>query len=230
MSDELQRLEEKLLPAWRRHTEAEQRWPATVAIAALIALQWLLPDRLTAGPRWLLPAVELLVAAVLLAANPGRMRRGSPALRMLALGLIGVASLGTVWSVAMLIRDIVTGYETGSAAQLLGAGAGIYLMNVLTFAVWFWELDRGGPVARALGTDPYPDFLFPPMTSPEMVHKDWEPRFADYFYLAFTNATAFSPTDTLPLSRGAKLGMAAESAVALATAALVVAKAVNALQ
>jgi hypothetical protein len=109
------------------------------------------------------------------------------------------------------------------------AGGGIYLINVLTFAVWFWELDRGGPAERAAGSDPYPDFLFPPMTSPEMTHKDWEPYFLDYFYVAFTNATAFSPTDTLPLSRWAKFAMALESAIALVTAALVIAKAVNAL-
>jgi uncharacterized membrane protein len=216
-------------PAWRRHTEGERRWPAALAIAALIALQWLLPDRLTPGPRWLLPGAQLVLVVVVVAADPGRMKKNTPALRMAALGLIAVASLGTAYSVAMLIRDITTGYDTGSAAQLLATGAGIYLMNMLTFAVWFWELDRGGPVARAAGTDPYPDFLFPPMTSPGLAQKDWEPMFADYLYVAFTNATAFSPTDTLPMSRGAKMGMALESAIALVTAALVVAKAVNAL-
>jgi hypothetical protein len=219
-----------LTPAWRRRTEGERRWAGALAIAVLIALQWLLPAKLTFGPSWLFPGVEVVIIAVIVAANPGRMRKSSPALRMLSLGLIGVASLGTAWSVAMLVREIVSGHDTGSAAQLLAGGAAIYLINVLTFAVWFWELDRGGPVERALGTDPYPDFLFPPMTSPEMVHKDWEPQFLDYFYLAFTNATAFSPTDTLPLSRWAKFAMALESAIALVTAALVIAKAVNTLQ
>jgi hypothetical protein len=228
--DEMDRIEKDVLaPAWRRHTTAERRWPAAIAVAVLVALQWVLPHRLTMGPRWLLPVIEIVLAVVLVAADPARVRRDTPALRMIALGLVGLASLGTAWSVAMLVRDIVTGYDTGSAAHLLGVGGGIYVMNVLTFAVWFWELDRGGPVARSLGTDPYPDFLFPPMTSPDMAHKEWEPRFADYLYVAFTNATAFSPTDTLPLTRGAKFGMAIESAIALATAALVVAKAVNAL-
>jgi hypothetical protein len=216
-------------PAWRRHTDGERRWPAALAIVGLIALQWFLPDRLTPGRRGLLPSAQAVLVVVLVAADPGRMKKDTPTLRMIALGLIAVASLGTAYSVAMLIRDITTGYDTGSAAQLLATGAGIYLMNVLTFAVWFWELDRGGPVARAHGTDPYPDFLFPPMTSPAMAHRDWEPRFADYLYVAFTNATAFSPTDTLPMTRGAKAGMALESAIALVTAALVVAKAVNAL-
>jgi hypothetical protein len=150
-------------------------------------------------------------------------------LRILSLVLIGVASLGNLWSVSWLVIDITTGHEKESAAHLLASGAAIYLINVLTFAVWFWELDRGGPVQRAHGTDPYPDFLFPPMTETDMIHPDWEPEFLDYFYVAFTNATAFSPTDTLPLSRPAKIGMALQSAISLVTAALVIAKAVNAL-
>ena len=203
--------------------------PVAFAIATVIVLQWVLPDRLTVGPRWLLPAIEALLVVVLHAADPGRVRRDTPALRMVALGLIGVVSLGTVYSVVMLVHDIVTKYPAGTPAQRLFTGGGIYLMNILTFAVWFWELDRGGPVARARGTDPYPDFLFPPMTSPDMAHKDWEPRFADYLYVAFTNATAFSPTDTLPMTRGAKLGMALQSAIALMIAALVVAQAINSL-
>ena len=216
-------------PAWRRHTEGEHRLPVGLAIAVVIALQWVLPDRLTPGPRWLFPAIEAVLVVVLHAADPGRIRRDTGALRMVALGLIGVVSLGTVYSVAMLVHDIITKYEAGTPAQRLFVGGGIYLMNILTFAVWFWELDRGGPAARARGADPYPDFLFPPMTSPDMAPKDWEPRFADYLYVAFTNATAFSPTDTLPMTRGAKMGMALESAIALMIAALVVAQAINSL-
>jgi hypothetical protein len=217
-------------PAWQRHTQAEQRWPASVAIAALAAIQWFLPDRLTAGPRWLLPVIELIIGVVLIAANPVRMRAAKPALRGLALALTTVVTIGTAYSVIMLVYNILTGYDTANAADLLGAGAGIYVANVLTFAVLFWELDRGGPIDRGLGTDPYPDFLFPQMTmSGDMVRREWEPYFVDYLYVAFTNATAFSPTDTMPLSRWAKAGMAVESAIALATAALVIAKAVNTL-
>lgn len=217
------------MPAWKRRTDGEQRWPAAVAIALLIALEWVLPERLSLGPRWLFPGLQVVIIGVIVAANPGRMRKGSPMLRTLSLLLIGVASLANVYSVVRLVLDIVGGYDTGSAGQLLATGGGIYLINVLTFSVWFWELDRGGPAARAAGSDPYPDFLFPPMTSPEMSEKNWEPYFLDYFYVAFTNATAFSPTDTLPLSRWAKFAMALESAIALVTAALVIAKAVNAL-
>jgi uncharacterized membrane protein len=222
-------LEHLVEPAWRRRTKGEQRWPFAVAIVAMIVLQLLLPERLTVGNRWVLPAIEVAIIFVLVGANPGRIERSSRPLRMLGLSLIGVASLGTAWSVAWLVHDITSGVNTGGAPELLATGGDIWLINVLTFAVWFWELDRGGPVERALATKPYPDFLFPQMTSPDLTSKDWEPEFLDYLYLAFTNATAFSPTDTLPLSRWAKFLMLLQSLVSLVTAALVVAKAVNAL-
>jgi uncharacterized membrane protein len=222
-------LEHVVEPAWRRHTRGEQRWPFAVAIMAMIGLQLLLPERLTFGDRWVLPAIEVLIIVVLVAANPGRMERSSRPLRMLGLALIAVASLGNVWSVGQLVYGITTGGEPGSAAELLATGGDVWLINVLTFAVWFWELDRGGPVERANGTDPYPDWLFPQMTASAMTPKDWEPQFLDYLYVAFTNSTAFSPTDTLPLTRWAKSLMLLQSVISLVTAALVVAKAVNAL-
>jgi len=217
-------------PAWRRRTDGEGRWPSAVAVLVLIGLQLLLPERLSFGNRWILPAVEVIIIVVLIGANPSRMTRGSRSLRTLGLALIAVASLGTGWSVASLVREITTGSHAGSAPVLLATGGDIWLINMLTFAVWYWELDRGGPIVRARGTDPYPDFLFPQMSSPDMAPKDWEPGFVDYLFLAFTNSTAFSPTDTLPLSRWAKFLMLVQSMISLVTAALVVAKAVNALQ
>lgn len=224
-------IEEELAarPAWRRITRGEQRWPFALAIVVMIGLQLALPARFMLGGRWVLPAVEVVIIGVLIAANPGRMERRTPMLRRLSLGLIALASLGNAWSVVQLVRDIVTGADIGSAGVLLGSGAGIWLINVLTFSVWYWELDRGGALERAAGSDPYPDFLFPQMTSPDMAAREWRPQFADYLYLAFTNATAFSPTDTLPLSRWAKLTMMLQSAISLVTAALVIARAVNSL-
>ena len=218
-----------LLPFWRRLTRGEQRWPFALAIVAMIGLQLTLPERYSLGAWWVLPGIEVVIIGALVAANPGRMEHRTAMLRRLSLTLIAVASLGTAWSVVRLVGDISGGDDTGSAATLLGSGASIWLINVLTFAVWYWELDRGGAPARAAGSDPYPDFLFPQMTAPELASKDWRPQFADYLYLAFTNATAFSPTDTLPLSRWAKLTMMLQSAISLVTAALVIAKAVNAL-
>jgi hypothetical protein len=228
--NEFERLtEDVLLPAWRRRTADEHRWPVTLAVVVIMALQVTLPEGLTLGPRWLLPAIEEAMAAVLVAADPVRIRRDTPVLRMLGLALIVLASFGNAWSVAMLVRNILTGYETGTAATLIMVGGAVYLLNILSFAIWFWELDRGGPARRARGTDPYPDFLFPPMTSPDLAPKNWEPFFLDYLYLAFTNATAFSPTDTLPMSRWAKSAMGIESAIALLIAVLLIAKAVNSL-
>jgi uncharacterized membrane protein len=118
-----------------------------------------------------------------------------------------------------------------TAGQLLITGAVIWLTNVVAFALWYWDFDRGGPVARALNLkDRYPDFQFVQMISPqEMVPPDWEPAFLDYLYLAFTNATAFSPTDVMPLSRWAKVAMTVQSIISIVTVALVVSRAVNIL-
>ncbi|GAB1641668.1 hypothetical protein [Krasilnikovia sp. MM14-A1259] len=221
-------VEDAVRPAWRRATAGEHRWPFALAILAMIGLQVMLPDRLTLGSRWLLPVVEIVLMAVLVAANPGRIERPAPWLRRLGLVLIGVVSLSNAGSVALLVRDIVTGHGPSSAAQLLATGGAIWLLNVLTFAVWYWDFDRGGPRARAAGLHDYPDFLFPQLAD-ERLGKDWEPQFLDYVYLAFTNATAFSPTDTMPLSRWAKSAMLLQSAISVVIATLVVAKAVNAL-
>ena len=112
---------------------------------------------------------------------------------------------------------------------LFGSGGAIWLTNVIAFALWYWEFDRGGPVARALAKRTRPDFGFPQMNDPAQ-YPDWEPTFVDYFYLSFTTATAFSPTDVLPMTRWAKLTMMAQSAVSLVAVALVVARAVNILK
>ena len=109
------------------------------------------------------------------------------------------------------------------------SGAVLWLTNVLVFAVWYWELDRGGPVQRFAHPDGPVDLLFPQMASPEFAHPGWRPGFADYLYMSLTNATAFSPTDTMPLTHTAKAVMGVQSVTALLTVALVVARAVNIL-
>ena len=135
-----------------------------------------------------------------------------------------------MWSLERLAAGLVSGHQHWDAGSLLITGGAIWLTNVIVFSLWYWEFDRGGPVARALATNPYPDFQFPQMVSPEMAPPHWEPQFADYLYLAFTNAAAFSPTDVMPLSRWAKLAMTLQSAISIVTVALVVARAVNILQ
>jgi uncharacterized membrane protein len=128
-----------------------------------------------------------------------------------------------------LIKGLINGTAGDNASLLLSRGASIYLTNILVFALWYWESDRGGPVARAHGLHPYPDFLFPQMAQSDLAPPDWTPTFLDYLYVSFTNAAAFSPTDTMPLSRWAKMLMLLQSAMALLTVAFVIARAVNIL-
>ena len=218
-------------PAWRRRTEGEARWQVALCTAVAIALQVAVPDRLTLlSPSWVLPALEGAMLICLIIANPHRINRQSRALRSFGLLLAALISLANAWSLWQLASGLVTGHQHWNAGPLLITGGAIWLTNVIVFGLWYWEFDRGGPVARALGTNPYPDFQFPQMVSPEMAPPHWEPQFADYLYLAFTNAAAFSPTDVMPLSRWAKLAMTLQSAISIVTVVLVVARAVNILQ
>jgi hypothetical protein len=219
------------MPAWKRPTEGEARWQATVAVVIAIALQFPLSGRFVlVRPVWLLPAVEALLLVALVLANPRRINNESKAIRMLSLFLVAIFSLTNAWSVGRLVVGLVDGTEGENAGRLLITGGAIWLTNVIVFALWYWEFDRGGPVARANATRIYPDFQFVQMTSPQLAPPEWEPAFGDYAYLSFTNAAAFSPTDVLPLTRWAKMAMTVQSAVSIVTVALVVARAVNILK
>ncbi len=222
-------------PAWLRRTAEEPRLPVILAVLVAIGLQAAVPHNLAFNPWWLLPLIELLLLVVLIFFRQTKMDRQSSVLRGLGISLVAAAILATAWSATLLCYHLLNPNknnltELGDAGLLLRNGGAIWLTNMVVFALLYWETDRGGPVARACGTSAYPDFLFSQMTVPELVHKDWEPGFADYLYLSFTNATAFSPTDTLPLSRWAKMTMMIQSALSLVTVALVVARAVNVLQ
>ena len=219
-----------LVPAWQRVTKGEPRWPVGIGIASAIVLQVLLPARLAPRPRWLLPGLEGALLVFLILANPKRLSRESARLRVGSVVLIAVISMANAWSAGHLVHGLVLGTERADAGPLLLTGGAIWLTNVIAFALWYWELDRGGPVARALAKRPHPDFLFVQMQSPELAPEDWEPGFVDYLYLSFTNATAFSPTDVLPLTSWAKLTMMVQSGVSLMTVALVIARAVNILK
>ena len=218
-------------PAWKRPTEGEARWQAAAAVAVAIALQLPLTSRLVlVHPAWLLPALEGLLLLVLVLANPHRINRQSRVIRLLGLTLAAVLSLANAWSVARLVTGLVQGTEGNTAGPLLITGGVIWLTNVIIFALWYWEFDRGGPASRANATRIYPDFQFVQMTSPELAPPHWEPAFGDYLYLSFTNAAAFSPTDVMPLSRWAKMAMTAQAAISIVTVALAVARAVNILR
>lgn len=222
--------EREVAPAWRRATRGEPRWAVTAVILGAVALQLMLPHRLTLQPYWALPALELVLLAGLIAANPRRVDARTRWLRWLGLALICVISLANGWAAVKLVAGLVSGTEGTDAVPLLLTGGGIWLTNVIVFALWYWEWDRGGPMARARGHQQFADFLFVQMQSPEVAPPDWEPAFLDYLYLSFTNSTAFSPTDVMPLSRWAKMLMMLQSSVSLVTMVLVVARAVNILK
>jgi uncharacterized membrane protein len=222
-------LERELLPAWLRPTKGEHRWQMGTAVIVAIALELSLPARLTLKPHYVFPIVEGAILVALFVASPGRMVKHTIGLHVSVLVLLGLISADNGISAGFLVHEIVTG--TGaSGPRLLVEGVAIWLTNVIVFGLWYWEFDRGGPVQRMLATRPYPDFQFPQMENPDLAPKDWEPMFVDYLYVSFTNAMAFSPTDTMPLSRWAKLTMLLQSGVSILLVVLVIARAVNILK
>ena len=225
--------DEHELPAWRRRTEGENIAAVCIAIIVAIGLTLALPNRI-AEPRWLLPGLAILLLVVLLLSLRG-MTLDEPhrTLRTLGIILIGLLSLANGLSAARLIVDILRSEglaHPDNPADLLLVGGAIWLTNVILFSVWYWGADRGGAVQRMLGTHERPDFLFPQMQLEDAWAKEWEPQYVDYLYFAFTNATAFSPTDVMPLARWAKLEMMAQSAISIMLVVLVVARAVNILK
>ena len=222
---------QQAVPAWRRRTRGEPRWPVTISVIVAIVLQLRLPDQLTMHPlpQYLLPVLEGGVLVALAIANPVRIERRGPFVRWVSIVLILILTTANAASAVLLIQHIILGHAGTAPGPLLASGAAIWGTNVIAFALWYWEFDRGGPVHRAYGTFQYLDFLFPQMTIDHLVDPDWEPRFVDYLYLSFTNATAFSPTDVMPLARWAKLTMLVQSGVSLSLGALVIARAVNIL-
>jgi hypothetical protein len=198
------------------------------AVIAAMVLTILLPDSVRAGPAWLLPLIEGVLLVAVVAGDPGRIDRRSRELRVLSVVLVAVLVFGALWSTVVLIDDLIHGgTETNSASDLLEAGSIVWVSNNIAFALLFWELDGGGAAARAYRPPSAADFAFPQQLNPHLGLASWRPRFVDYLYLGFTNATAFSPTDVMPLAPWAKLAMTVQSVISLAILGLVIARAVN---
>jgi hypothetical protein len=205
-------------------------WGPQLVVATALLLDLFLPAKLTLGPSWLLPSVEAALLIVLVGASPHPQLRHSIVRRRVAIGLIGLVSAVNLFSLVLLVHYLVQGSKE-SGRSLIFSGIALWATNVLLFGLWFYELDRGGPVARAKGDEDYADFLFPQMSSEGAKHSppNWSPRLVDYLYTSFTNATAFSPTDTMPLTAAAKWLMSVQALASLMTIGLVVARAVNIL-
>ncbi len=202
-----------------------------MALAVLVAaaMQFALPNRHVLKPTFLFPTVELLLLVVLMIGDPGRIDRRSPLLHRLTLVLIAAMSLDNLAAVVELVGDIIRNDKQETGTVLLATGGAIWLTNVIAFSLWYWMLDRGGPAERANQTGIAPAFVFAEMVSPEFVRADWTPEYIDYLWLAFTNATAFSPTDTMPVTHWAKMLMFLQAAISLVVAVMVIARAVNIL-
>jgi hypothetical protein len=206
----------------------EARWPMAGAVLAAIVLTILLPDTMRLGPQWLLPLIEGVLLVAVVASDPDKITRRLRWLRALSIGLVSVLVLGALWATVQLIDDLIHGGAvTNSASDLLEAGTIVWVSNNIAFALLYWELDSGGAAARAHHLVTQPDLAFPQQLNPNVGRPDWRPRFIDYLYLGFTNATAFSPTDVMPLAPWAKIAMAIQALVSLGILGLVIARAVN---
>jgi uncharacterized membrane protein len=207
---------------------SEPFWPAQATIIAAIGLQLSLPQRLAAGPFWLIPGLEALLFLGMFMATPRQLEHEHPRRRRVALGLTAFVTAANIYSLAAL-SHVLLHSKIANGRELIVSGVLIWLTNFLIFALWYWEMDRGGPGRRAAGHDRAPDFLFPQMSDDRIEPRAWRPKFIDYLYVSLTNATAFSPTDTMPLSPAAKGTMGVQALVSLVTIGLIVSRAVNIL-
>jgi hypothetical protein len=215
-----------------RPRTGESRWPMALAVLAAGGLRAALPSQLRNGDaRWAFVAVLVVLLGVLIIGDPGRIDRDSTWLRVMTGTLIGLISAANAAAAIRLVAGIINAVKFSTNANvLLASGAAIWLSNVIVFALWYWDLDRGGAAARARGSDRPPAFIFPEMTNAEYVAPGWYPKFLDYFHLSFTTATAFSPTDVSAIKPWAKLMMMAEEIISLLVAILVISRAVNILR
>jgi len=216
-----------------RPSASEPRWPSVVAVLFALGLYVALPQQMmgsagaAAAIHFAIPAVELVLLAPLALGAPHRHAAESVGRRRAAIGLTAVLSVANLLALALLVTRIADGSVAG--APLLLAAAEIWTTNAIVFALWYWELDGGGPPVRLANLGGRRDFAFVQMLNPELAEPGWHPRFVDYLYVSFTNASAFSPSDTLPLTRWAKLLMLVQSWVSIVTVVLVAARAVSML-
>jgi hypothetical protein len=216
----------------RKDTLGEPRWPPALSLLVFMALNialrlWLADHRVIRVP-WLLPVTEAVLLLLLLVGQPARLRARWRWVRPAVLTVVVVLVLAALWATGLLVDDLIHGSSlTQSPTKLLASGGLTWLGNNLTFAFLYWLMDGGGPLARLGLTTPV-DFAFTQHLSPEIAPPGWRPVFLDYLHLGFTNATAFSPTDVMPLTHRAKYTMMLHSTVALALFGLIVARAVNA--
>jgi len=208
----------------------ETRWPVALAVLAVTLLLALLPDRVRVLPvsaLYILGIVLILpmVAVMLSRAN----RRWLRIERLITLVFSVAAACGMIADLTLLIAEMLRRSGEISGIQLLTSSVAMWILNVITFSLLYWQMDRGGPEARANDASPRPDWLFPQEGAPQDVPPDWRPTFVDYLFLGFSTATAFSTTDLMPLTSRAKMLMMLESSISLVTIVAVMSRAINIL-
>jgi len=210
-----------------KHHDYDPVWHVQVIMLVVIALQLVLPDHYVFGVRWLIPLLELVLIVLLLRTTPKQSVFRSPKRRVNVVLLLAVVALGNLYALFRVASQLLQGGQVHDGRALILTAINIYLTNIVIFALLYWEMDAGGPGHRREARDTERDFLFPQSQISDLSR--WYPTFIDYLFVASTNATAFSPTDTLPLSRRAKMLMLFQALVSLIVIALVAARAVNIL-
>jgi hypothetical protein len=208
----------------------ESRWAMVVTVLIAVTLHLTLPlDIRATGSEWYYPIVNIGMLLVLAIGDPGRIDNPARWLRVVTGLLIALITLNNAYNAVHLVELITSNAPIGSPDRLLASGGAIWLVNVIAFGLWYWDLDQGGAAVRAVGTDRLPAFLFPEMANPDVVRPDWYATLVDYLQMSFAVATAFSPTDVSAIKHWSKLLLTFESAVSLLLAVLVVARAINIL-
>ncbi|WP_051838569.1 hypothetical protein [Streptomyces sp. NRRL WC-3742] len=210
----------------------EHWWPVASAVLVAALLHVALPRSYRESPSWVLPVLMVVLLAVLIGADPGRIDRQARWLRVVTDLVIAFITLANLTAAAILVADILTGSKlyADNATGLLATGGVVWATNVIAFALWYWDLDRGGAAARAHRPFADPAFVFPEMQPQQGTSPAWVPVFVDYLALAFWTSSSFGPADTSPVKPWAKLLMITQSAVSLVVAALVIARAINILK
>ena len=208
----------------------ESRWPPALAILFVLFLMATLPGHVEVMPVW----VSYLAAlAVIVPMAAVRLTGGSTfwlGIERMMIILLATAYVGnTIAELADMIGVITLHPSGNNGFSLLSSSVAIWVANVLTFSLLYWQIDQGGPYARAIASKVKPDWVFPQPAKPEDLPPDWRPLFLDYLYLGYNTATAFSPTDALPLTRRAKMLMMIESTISLLTMVIILSRAINIL-
>lgn len=211
-----------------KNRQHEPVWHLQLAMLLAIILQLFLPDRYVLGSRYLLIGAEVLLLVAMSFTTPKERIFKSLSRRINVFLLIILTSLANGYGLFEVVRHLLQSGQV-NGRDLILTGVNIYITNIIIFGLWYWEMDGGGPGQRLLAAKHDQDFLFPQNQHEDYKHPHWQPTFVDYLYVSSTNAMAFSPTDTMPLSRRAKILMLAQATLSLMAIALVAARAVNIL-